>query len=152
KRLTEKAVNNQATFRFSYLQPRRLARLTIAVIFSPLTNLRPLNPPGHVGVQWNLRATPASSTLARSFIASYRPRELNDGRAFYSRILINRAAHTYLGYELILELQQQTGAYLVTFGKLGITPLDVTATYAPRLLQNPPDEPFTMLLTPALPQ
>lgn len=49
------------------------------------------------------------------------PRELNSGRAFYSRILINRSAHTYLGYELILEPQQPAGAYLLTFGKLGTT-------------------------------
>jgi hypothetical protein len=154
-------VNNQAIFRLSHSPPRRLPRFGIAVILSalalaqspsPLTNLRPLNPPGHIGVQWNLRAIPPSSALARNFIASYRPREMNNGRAFYSRILINRAARTYLGYELILELQQQPGDYLLTFGRLGITPLDVAATYVPRLPQNPPDGPFTMLLIPALPE
>ncbi len=137
-------------------------RLIIAVILSgitlaqsppPLTNLPPLsNPQGRIAAQASLRAIPPSSALARSFIASYRPRELNSGRAFYSRILIDRAAHTYFGYELILEPQQQAGAYLLTFGKLGITPLDVAATYAPRLPQNPPAEPFTMLPIPALPE
>src|SRR5580704_7675256 len=143
-------------------------RLTIAVILSglalaqsppPLTNLPSLsNPQRQIAAQANLRAIPPSSALARGFIASYRPRELNSGRAFYSRILINRAAHTYLGYELILEpqQQQQEGAYLLTFGKLGITPLDVAATYttAPRLPQIPTAEPFifTMLPIPALPE
>jgi hypothetical protein len=137
-------------------------RLNIAVILSglalaqsppPLTNLPSLNnPQRQIAAQANLRAIPPSSALARSFIVSYRPRELNSGRAFYSRILINRAARTYLGYELILEPQQQAGAYLLTFGKLGITPLDVAATYAPRLPQNPPAEPFTMLPIPALPE
>jgi hypothetical protein len=119
----------------------------------PLTNLPPLsNLQGQIAAQANLRAIPPSSALARNFIASYRPRELNSGRAFYSRILINRAAHAYLGYELILEPQQQAGAYLLTFGKLGITPLDVAATYAPRLPENPPAQPFTMLPIPPLPE
>jgi hypothetical protein len=154
-------INDQATFRFSYSQPRWPPRVALAVILSalalaqslpPLANLPSLSSPqGRIGAQSNLRAVPPSSILARTFIASYRPRELNNGRVFYSRILINRAAHTYLGYELILEPQQQPGAYLLTFGKLGVTPLDVAATYSPRLPQNPPDEPFTMLPLPALP-
>jgi hypothetical protein len=139
-------------------QPMRCG-LTAAVVFSalaqsppPLTNLPPLNPRDRVAAQWSLRAIPSSSVLARSFTASYRPRELNNGRVYFSRILIDRAAHTYLGYELILEPQQDSGAYLLTFGKLGITPLDVASTYAPRRPQDPPAEPFTALPTPALPE
>ena len=95
--------------------------------------------------------SPPTSALAHSFIASYRPRELNNGRVFYSRILINRAAHTYLGYELILEPQEEEGVYLLTFGKLGITPLDVAATYSPQLAQASPAGPFTLLPIPASP-
>ena len=129
--------------------PRQLcmpARLAIAATFSacalaqspsPLTNLRPLSKSqGRIGAQANLRASPPTSALAHSFIASYRPRELNNGRVFYSRIFINRTANTYLGYELILEPQEEEGAYLLTFGKLGITPLDVAATYSPRPPQS----------------
>src|SRR5580698_6691749 len=113
------------------MPPRLIAAVALSTLAfaqspPPLTNLAPLrNPQGRIAAQANLRAIPPSSALARSFIASYRPRELNSGRIFYSRILINRAAHTYLGYELILEPQQQAGAYLLTFGALGITPLDV---------------------------
>ncbi len=142
-------------------QLRMPSRLAIAAILSgcalaqspsPLTNLRPLrNSRGRIGAQANLRATPPTSALAHGFIASYRPRELNNGRVFYSRILINRTAHTYLGYELILEPQEEEGVYLLTFGKLGITPLDVAATYSPRPPQAPPAGPFTLLPIPAPP-
>jgi hypothetical protein len=156
----EPKMHNQATFRLSQL--RMAARLTMAALLSmrslaqsppPLTNLPSLsNPQGRIGAQANLRAIPPTSALARSFIASYRPRELNNGRAFYSRILINPAVHTYLGYELILEPQEQPRIYLLTFGKLGITPLDVAATYSRLLPQNPRAELFTMLPLPDLPE
>jgi hypothetical protein len=130
-----------------------LSGLALAQAPPPLTNLPSLSKPqGQIVPQANLRAIPPSSALARGFVATYRPRELNGGRAFYSRILINRAAHTYLGYELVLEPQQQAGAYLLTLGKLGITPLDAAATYGPRLTQNSPAEPFTMLPIPMLPE
>lgn len=130
-----------------------LCALARAQSSPPLTNLPTLSKPqGRIAAQVNLRAIPPTSALARSFIASYRPRELNNGRAFYSRILINRAAHTYLGYELFLEPQQLADTYLLTFGKFGITPLDVAATYAPWLRQNAPAEPFTMLKAPTLPE
>jgi hypothetical protein len=136
-------------------------RLIIAVILgvlaraqsSPtLINLQSLsNPQDRIIAQPNLRAIPPASALARNFTASYRPRDLSHGRTFYSRILVNRAAHTYLGYELVLEPQEQPDTYLLTLGELGTTPLDVAATYAPRLPQGPPAEPFTMLKPAALP-
>lgn len=156
----EVSMGYQATFRLRQL--RMPSRLMIAAILSalalaqsppPLTNLPSLNnAQGRIGAQANLRAIPPNSALARSLIASYRPRELNNGRAFYSRILIDRVAHTYLGYELILEPQEQPGAYLLTCGKLGITPLDVAVTYFPRPPKDSPVEPFTMLPIPHLPE
>jgi hypothetical protein len=140
-------------------RPPRLivAALLAAVAHSQvppfLTNLPSLSSPqGRAAVQVGLRAIPSSSALARSFIATYRPRELNSGRAFYSRILIDRAGRKYLGYELFLEPQQDPGAYLLTFGKLGITPLDVAATYAARPSENSPSEPYTLLPIPNLPE
>jgi hypothetical protein len=84
------------------------------------------NEVGRVGVETSLRADPPSSPLGRIFAASSRGRSITNGPTFYSRILLDKANHAYLGYELLIE-QQQQGKYLATFGKLGVTPLDLAA-------------------------
>jgi hypothetical protein len=55
---------------------------------------------------------------------------------FYSRILLDHANRQYFGYELLLE-RQQPGAYLATFGRLGITPLDLASSMATSLAWTP---------------
>jgi hypothetical protein len=73
-----------------------------------------------------LRTDPPSSALTQRFIpGTPRVRNIPNGR-FYSRIMLDSGGRMYLGYELLLE-QQQSGVYLATFGKLGLTPLDLSA-------------------------
>jgi hypothetical protein len=63
----------------------------------------------------------------------------------------------YLGYELLIE-PQQPGEYLATFGKLGVTALELEANGAPKVTQGPGDAPgssnlaWTMLQLPAMPE
>ena len=85
------------------------------------------NQVGRIGVEASLRAEPVSSALAGRFTALSRGRSITNGPTFYSRILVDKVNHTYLGYELLLE-QKKPGAYLATFGRLGITPLDLAAS------------------------
>ena len=79
-----------------------------------------------LGVQTALRADPPSSALMRRFTASSRIRGITNGPTFYTRILLDKFNQTYFGYELLLE-PQPPGGYLATFGKLGVTPLDLAA-------------------------
>jgi hypothetical protein len=71
--------------------------------------------------------------------------------------LLDKSNHLYFGYELLLE-QQQPGTYLATFGKLGITPLDLAAGSIPRLpqgstnAQGATDHAWTILPLPAIPE
>ena len=57
---------------------------------------------------------------------------MTNGQAFVSRVVVDRANHTYLGYEVLVE-PKQPGMYLATFGKLGVTPLDLEASESLRL-------------------
>src|SRR4051794_10016643 len=88
------------------------------------------NEVGRIGVETFLRTNPPSSPLIRIFTASSRGRSITNGPTFYSRILLDKATHTYTGYELLLE-RQQPGKYRATFGKLGVTPLDLAAGTLP---------------------
>jgi hypothetical protein len=90
-----------------------------------------------VSVQPSLRADPPSSGLARRFNQSMRGRNAAGGPSFSSRYLVDAANHVILGYELVLE-EQQPGTYLATFGKLGLTPLELSTEMAPRLPPNAP--------------
>ena len=112
---------------------------------------------GPVRVESSLRADPPSSSLIRMYAGSSRHRGITYGPTYYSRILLDKANHAYLGYELLLE-QQQTGKYLATFGKLGVTPLDLAAGSLPTRPpgsadpQSPIDLAWTMLPLSALPE
>jgi len=46
---------------------------------------------------------------------------------FWARIVLDESTHTYVGYELLIE-PQPSGGYLATFGKLGITPLELSSS------------------------
>src|SRR4051794_2312326 len=83
-----------------------------------------------VNVESSLRADSASSALRTVYVGSSRIRGITNGPTFYTRILIDRRSRTYLGYELLLE-PQRTGKYLATFGRLGVTPLDLAAGTLP---------------------
>jgi hypothetical protein len=85
---------------------------------------------GLVRVESSLRADPPSSSVIGMYAGSSRHRGITHGPTFYTRILLDKANHAYLGYELLLE-PQQPGKYLATFGKLGVTPLDLAAGSLP---------------------
>ena len=83
---------------------------------------------GFIGVESTLRTDPPSSGLRGKFnVLVPRTKSIRVGPTFFSRILMDRANHTYFGYELFVE-QQQPGDYLATFGKLGVTPLDLAGS------------------------
>lgn len=74
------------------------------------------------------QADPPSSPLARRFASSFNSTGSLQGRpSFLSRRLLDHTNHVYFGYELLLE-EQQPGTYMATFGKLGITPLEIGAS------------------------
>lgn len=109
-----------------------------------------------IAVEPSLRADPPSAPLAAKFTATARIREMLDGRTFYTRILLDRVQHVYLGYELLLE-QQPSGGYLATFGKLGVTTLDISSSGLARfprdpLAATPVRAAWTMLPLPAIPE
>lgn len=99
-----------------------LASLPASAQLRGTTNI--LKDPGRIAIEYALRADPPSSALEGKFIALHPRARTPVGRTFFSRILLDTVHHTYFGYELFVE-QQQPGAYLATFGKLGVTPLDL---------------------------
>jgi hypothetical protein len=112
---------------------------------------------GRIRVEPSLRPDPPSSALGWKFAATSRERSITNGRTFYSRILLDRANRVYLGYELLLE-QQEPGAYLATFGRLGVTSLDLAAGSIPTPgqgsmnTQSSTDLTWAMLPLPAIPE
>ncbi len=90
-----------------------------------------------ISVQYFLRSDPPSSGLARRFVQGGHGRSAAGGPSFSSRYLLDNVNHVMFGYELVLE-EQQPGTYLATFGKLGITPLEISSEMAPRLPPNAP--------------
>lgn len=85
--------------------------------------------------QLSLRAEPPSSGLLRLFGGGFRGRRGPDCCSFFTRYLMDRANHIYFGYELLID-EQQPGAYLVTFGKLGLTPLEMSMDSIQRIPPN----------------
>ncbi len=111
--------------------------------------------------QLSLRAEPPSSGLIRLFGGGFRGHSGPDGRSFFTRYLMDRANHIYFGYELLIE-EQQPGSYLVTFGKLGLTPLEMSMDSIQRIPPNAPSNfprpkqinwaDWTMQPLPAIPE
>jgi hypothetical protein len=92
------------------------------------------------------RADPPSSGLERRF-NPLSSSQINRGVSFYARTYLDTANHIYFGYEARVE-QLQPGDYLVTFGKLGLTPLDLASRYQPSKI-NPAE--WTSQPLPAIP-
>jgi hypothetical protein len=87
--------------------------------------------------QPSLRSDPPSSRLDRGIIQGMLGRFDPRGPSFASRYLLDVSNHIIFGYELVLE-QQQPGTYLATFGKLGLTPLEMSFDMVPRFPPNAP--------------
>ncbi len=79
----------------------------------------------------SLRADPPSSGLTQKFAGSMRGRASPKGQFFSSRFVVDNVNHVLFGYELLL-VQQQPGTYLATFGKLGLTPLELSMDMLPQ--------------------
>src|ERR1700693_4917343 len=112
---------------------------------------------GRIEVEIVLRADPPSSALQRPFTASSTGRSTPNGPTFTSRVLRDRADHVYLGYELLIE-PRQPGEYLATFGKLGVTTLELAANSVPKFPQGSTDAEtandleWSLLPLPAMPE
>jgi hypothetical protein len=110
-----------------------------------------------VNVESSLRADPASSALTTAYVGSSRIRGITNGPTFYTRIFIDRRSRTYLGYELLLE-PQRAGKYLATFGRLGVTSLDLAAGTLPTPAPDSSEPqsslhlPWTALALPTVPE
>jgi hypothetical protein len=84
-------------------------------------------------------------------------RDMNDGRFFFSRIVLDRSNRVYLGYELLIE-KREAGTYLATFGRLGVSPLDIASGSPLKFPQDQIDpsagatEIWTMLQLPEIPE
>ncbi len=104
--------------------------------------------PSRIGILPILRSDPPSSPLLRRFVPSLRERTIANGPGFYTRIFLDAVHHAYLGYELLIE-RKPAGAYLVTVGKLGVTPMDLADSL---FASFPIDLNWTMLPLPAVPE
>jgi hypothetical protein len=134
-----------------------IAGFSVFASAQPATALAFLNTEaGIIGVKPSLRTDPLTSALARRFTASSRTRNMKNG-TFFSRIVLDANNRVYFGYELLVE-PEAGGAFLMTFGKLGVTPLDI-ASGSP--LRFPPDQIdlslgaspiWTILQLPAIPE
>jgi hypothetical protein len=102
--------------------------------------------PTRIFIVAGLRTDPPSPALSRRFVPYLRDRAIPNGPAFFTRIFLDDAHHAYFGYELLLE-RKQTGTYLATVGKLGITPIDLATSLVP----GPIDLGWTNLPIPSIP-
>jgi hypothetical protein len=107
------------------VEPIRTLALALAVSTTAFSQTFQMRPTGLIGVEPTLRADPPSFPLLQKFtVLPPRSKGIPNVSTFYSRILLDNANHKYFGYEVLVE-QQPSGDYLVTFGKPGITPLDL---------------------------
>jgi len=104
--------------------------------------------PSRIGILPILRSDPPSSPLLRRFAPSLRERTVANGPAFFTRIFFDAGHHAYLGYELLIE-RKPAGAYLVTVGKLGVTPMDLADSL---FASFPIDLEWAMLPLPSIPE
>jgi hypothetical protein len=78
-----------------------------------------------------LRTDPPSSGLDQKFSEGWRARVSPDGdQEFINRFVVDNAKLSYFGYEILLE-EQQPGTYLATFGKLTVSPLELSSMGPP---------------------
>jgi hypothetical protein len=103
--------------------------ISLALILSAAASAQPhsalIRDPGRIDVKSTLRADPPSFPLLMRFnVLIPRATTNQNGPTFFSRTLLDNLNHAYFGYELFLE-PRQPGTYLATFGKLGVTPLNL---------------------------
>jgi hypothetical protein len=85
-------------------------------------------PLGVGSLQMTLRVNPPSGSPPRGLTSSYRGRS-SPGKSYFTRSVMDSVNHEYFGYEVLL-VEQQSGTYLATFGKLPITSMEASATAA----------------------
>ena len=86
------------------------------------------NPVGVGSLQMTLRVNPPSGSPPRGLTSSHHGRS-RPGKSYFTRSVMDSANHEYFGYEVLL-VEQQSGTYLATFGKLPITSMEASATAA----------------------
>ena len=97
---------------------------TIFVLLTPLL-CGQIRDPTRINLESILKTVPPSSGLKQKFKAlPPRTQSLPDGPIFFSRVFLDPVTHSYFGYELFVE-QPQPGTYRATFGKLGVSQLDL---------------------------
>ncbi len=83
-------------------------------------------------VNATLRPEPPSSAIAQRFLAGS-----EDHKGVFTRYLTDRTHHIYFGYDVVFE-DQANGDFVATFGRLGLTPLAISArTATPALYVAP---------------
>ncbi len=104
-----------------------------------------------LNAQATLRAEPPFSPLIRRFGTGYENRN-----GFAMRYFTDRNQSIYFGYEVLIE-EQTGGGHLLTFGKLGLSPLALLSRQIPRMpVPNQPSPrtsgPWTMQDIPEIPK
>ncbi len=103
--------------------------------------------PGGISIVPSLHSDPPNSPLLNRFAPSLRTQTVPNGSVFYTRIFIDEAHRTYVGYELLLE--RKLDFYQATVGKLGVTPMDLAASLSGRF---PINLEWTSLPIPSVPE
>jgi hypothetical protein len=89
----------------------------------------PARGPVSVGsLQMTLRVNPPSGSAPRGLTSTYHGRS-SSGKSYFTRSVMDSVNHEYFGYEVLL-VEQQSGTYLATFGKLPTSSMEASATAA----------------------
>jgi hypothetical protein len=83
-------------------------------------------PRGRIGIDFKLMGDGPDAGLPRSWGTLYTHFRMAQGDpfTFVSRYVYDGPNHVYFGYDLLIE-EQQSGAYLVRFGKLSLSPMEL---------------------------
>jgi hypothetical protein len=79
-------------------------------------------------LQMTLRVNPPSGSPSRGLTSYYHGRS-SPGKSYFTRSVMDSVNHEFFGYEVLL-VEQQSGTYLATFGKLPTTSMEASATAA----------------------
>ncbi len=85
-------------------------------------------PVGIGSLQMALRVNPPSGLPRAGLTSSYQGRS-SPGKSYFTRSVMDSVNHEYFGYEVLL-VEQQSGTYLATFGKLPLSSMEASATAA----------------------
>jgi hypothetical protein len=75
-----------------------------------------------------LHLDPPSGSAPEDINTVYHGRS-SPGKSYFTRTVMDRAKHEFFGYEVLL-VEQQSGIYLATFGKLPLTSMEASASAA----------------------